>query len=79
MSQLPPYSLMAPIMTPFTKYFCRNGYRNKIGGVATIIVAYLMVSPTGILSPPTEVIIAGIVLDQNFAQDELKRKQVPVP
>ncbi|MNI84465.1 hypothetical protein D3C73_1413720 [compost metagenome] len=53
---------MAPIITPLTKYFCRNGYSSRIGTVATMIVAYLIVSPIGILSaPPTPVIIESVL------------------
>ncbi len=38
------YPLMAPIMTPFTKYLCRNGYRMSTGMLATTSTAYLMPS-----------------------------------
>jgi formate C-acetyltransferase len=34
----------APIITPFTKYFCRNGYKIIMGTDATIITAYLIIS-----------------------------------
>lgn len=39
------YPLTAPIMTPLTKYFCTNGYKIRMGTDATMIVAYLIVSP----------------------------------
>ena len=31
------YPLMAPIIIPFTKYFCRNGYTVKMGTMVTMI------------------------------------------
>jgi hypothetical protein len=34
------HSLTDPIMTPFTKYFCRNGYSTRMGIVAIMIVQY---------------------------------------
>jgi hypothetical protein len=33
-------ALTAPIMIPFTKYFCRNGKKNITGSMVTIIVAF---------------------------------------
>lgn len=33
------YPLMEPIITPLTKYFCRNGYTHTMGITTTIIVA----------------------------------------
>ena len=33
------YPLMEPIITPLTKYFCRNGYTHPMGITTTIIVA----------------------------------------
>ena len=33
---------MEPIMTPFTKYFCANGYTHRIGSVANTINEYFM-------------------------------------
>ena len=33
------YSFTAPIFTPFTKYFCKNGYKIMKGRIAAIIPA----------------------------------------
>src|SRR5690606_232991 len=33
------HPLIEPIITPFTKYFCKNGYKHKMGNVAIIKVA----------------------------------------
>ena len=32
------YPLMEPIITPWTKYFCRKGYRHRMGSVETMMV-----------------------------------------
>ncbi len=34
--------LTAPIITPFTKYFCRKGYTHSTGTVVSTMAAYLM-------------------------------------
>ena len=39
----PLYSLTAPILIPFTKYFCRKGYRTMKGRIAVITQAFLIV------------------------------------
>ena len=44
------YSFTAPIITPLVKYFCRNGYKHKIGITDTMIVAYLIISLNAIIS-----------------------------
>ena len=46
----PIYSLTAPTLTPFTKYFCKNGYAIMNGRIATIIAAFFKVS---VLAPAT--------------------------
>ena len=33
------YKRQAPIVTPLTKYFCKNGYSRTIGPVATTVIA----------------------------------------
>jgi hypothetical protein len=33
------HALIAPIMMPFTKYFCRNGKKHMMGSMVTMIVA----------------------------------------
>ena len=33
------HPLMEPIMTPFTKYFCRKGYTHTMGTTTTTMVA----------------------------------------
>ncbi|CAM4215455.1 hypothetical protein SAEN111111_14825 [Saccharibacillus endophyticus] len=35
------YPLIDPTYTPFTKYFCKNGYTSRIGSVETTMVQYL--------------------------------------
>ena len=40
----PVYSFTAPTLTPFTKYFCKNGYAIMNGKIATIIDAFFNVS-----------------------------------
>ena len=38
------HSFTAPIIIPFTKYFCTNGYAHKTGSDATTITPYLIIS-----------------------------------
>ena len=44
------YPFTDPIIIPFTKYFCKNGYKNTSGPIVTITVAILKLSAGGVSS-----------------------------